>query len=295
MGVKLVTGNGCTVGADDDRVLHAATISSKKVVFGNVGDMFSAEILSNNEIRINSGEGMNQGAHFRIPYGDSEVVNIENGTQGLNRKDLIVARYQKNMETLEETITLAVIKGIAAVNAVEPEYNVGNLYAGDIIDDFPLYAVNIEGLSIVSVDKKFKLLYDIENAFNQIKEMSTKKLLATGPSHLMSKQTLYLSEKISEQTNGIAIVFSNYDMVSKTPVNEDFQCFFVPKYQVSAFNGRGHNFFMVNNPSFKNVCSKYLYIYDDKIVGDDINATSGTSNGITYNNYSLVLRYVIGV
>lgn len=135
----------------------------------------------------------------------------------------------------------------------------------------------------------------VDDLDNKIVSMFDKKIMATGPSHLAETQTIYFSQKVSEQQNGIAFVFSLYDLDEKVPLDYNFQCFFVPKYQVAAFNGKGHNFLMVSNPKFEKISSKYVYIYDDKIVGNADNIISGTKNGITFNNYGFVLRYVIGV
>lgn len=135
----------------------------------------------------------------------------------------------------------------------------------------------------------------VDDLDNKIVSMFDKKLLATGPSLLDGTQPLYFSQKVSEQQNGIAFVFSVYDSDEKVPLDYNFQCFFVPKYQVALHSGLGHNFLMVSNPNFEKIASKYVYIYDDKIVGNADNLKSGTKNGITFNNYGFVLRYVIGV
>ena len=56
------------------------------------------------------------------------------------------------------------------------------------------------------------------------------------------------------------------------------------------------SFMMTNDGLFGIMASKYLYIHDDKIGGNDVNNQSGTgTSGITYNNAGFVLRYVIGV
>lgn len=53
---------------------------------------------------------------------------------------------------------------------------------------------------------------------------------------------------------------------------------------------------MTNDGMFGLMASKYLYIHDDKIGGNDVNGEAGTAaSGITYNNAGFVLRYVIGV
>ena len=51
----------------------------------------------------------------------------------------------------------------------------------------------------------------------------------------------------------------------------------------------------MNDVTFSYICSKYLYIHDEKIGGNDNNALTGTANGITYANNACVMRYVIGV
>jgi hypothetical protein len=53
---------------------------------------------------------------------------------------------------------------------------------------------------------------------------------------------------------------------------------------------------MTTDASFGLYAAKYLYINDDRIVGNDNNTATGTGAcGITYANNGFVLRYVIGV
>ena len=42
---------------------------------------FAAEIVSNNLIKVKSGDLMNQGRHMRIDVNDYEEVTIQNGAQ----------------------------------------------------------------------------------------------------------------------------------------------------------------------------------------------------------------------
>ena len=51
----------------------------------------------------------------------------------------------------------------------------------------------------------------------------------------------------------------------------------------------------IRKRNFTFIASKYLYIYDDKIIGHMENDDSGTKNGITYDNSAFVLRTVYGV
>ncbi len=111
--------------------------------------------------------------------------------------------------------------------------------------------------------------------------------------YMTNGHTAAISEKVSEQPNGIVLVFCYYNGTSDT--NWGWQSFFVPKQLVSLENGGGHTFNLTNG-KFGTVGTKYLYINDDKIVGHVDNNASGTSGtGITYNNGKFVLRYIIGV
>ena len=95
--MKIVTGRTGTphITSDDDRANNAGTYGKNYYVL-NINDCLSAEIISANEVKLNSGELMLQGTHARIEYGDSETVTIADGESGYKRIDLIVARYIKS-------------------------------------------------------------------------------------------------------------------------------------------------------------------------------------------------------
>ena len=114
----------------------------------NVGQKFEADLTDVNTVTIADGEGLLQGAHFRIDPGESETVNIANGTVDMNRIDLICARYTKNATTGIEDVQLVVIQGEeSASTPTEPTYNTGDILDGDTPIDFPLYQVELEGLT----------------------------------------------------------------------------------------------------------------------------------------------------
>lgn len=118
-------------------------------------------------------------------------------------------------------------------------------------------------------------------------------ILWSGAFFMNGGQTIELSEPVSMQSSGIVLMFSRYS--SSTAQNYHWNSFFVHKAWVKAHAGNGHQFFMTTDGSFSVIATKYLYIHDDKIGGNDNNEKSGTANGITYNNAGFVLRYVIGV
>ena len=114
----------------------------------HAGSRMTADIISNNEIRINDGIMCNYGRFLRIV--GSETVRIENGSSGVKRTDLIVARFTTT--GTKETHTLTVIKGPAG--GAEPSYNQTDIYSGTGTRDLVLYAVHLNGLNIVSVERK---------------------------------------------------------------------------------------------------------------------------------------------
>ena len=151
MAVENITGHSGKghVTAEAAGALHAGIIGSGKYVLTG-GNQFAAEVVSNNLIKIKSGELVNQGRHIRIPVNSYEEVTIQNGAQGMYRSDLIVMRYKKDTSAQVESAELVVIKGKASssIQASVPRYVSGNILSGATQDDFPLYRVSLNGLTI---------------------------------------------------------------------------------------------------------------------------------------------------
>lgn len=118
------------------------------------------------------------------------------------------------------------------------------------------------------------------------------KILWEGAMFMTSGHKITLAEVISKQPSGIVLVFSRYDDAAASEHN--YNSFFVHKAFVAAKPGVGSAFRM-NTVNFNVVATKYLYINDSTIAGNDSNDDTGTGNGVTYNNKAYVLRYVIGV
>ena len=119
----------------------------------DVGSNLAATVISATEVQIADGVMVAQGCTASIENGMSESLVIANGTQGMLRRDLIVAQYTKNSGTGVENMSLAVKTGTpAASNPATPAYTTGSIADGDTLVDFPLYQVNLDGISITSVD-----------------------------------------------------------------------------------------------------------------------------------------------
>lgn len=166
MGMKIVTGRTGTahVTSADDGARNAGIIGTGKYIF-DIGNKFAYEIISNNLIRVKDGYGINQGRQFGIEHADYEECEIDNGLQGVKRTDLIVAKYKRDSLTGLESVTIAVIKGTSGDNYTDPEYVEGNILNGDAEDDFLLYRVCLNGISIEKVERMFSISTTLDSLY----------------------------------------------------------------------------------------------------------------------------------
>ena len=119
----------------------------------DVGSKMAATVISATKVDIADGQVVCEGCTAEIAHGTTESLTIANGTQGMLRKDLIVVQYTKNSGTGVESMSLAVKTGTpAASNPATPSYTTGSIADGDTLVEFPLYQVNLDGISITSVD-----------------------------------------------------------------------------------------------------------------------------------------------
>lgn len=139
--------------AQQDRDVNIGIFGAGAYIINGVGSEMAATAVSANEVEIADGTFVAEGCTAEIQRGTTESMTIENGEQGMKRIDLIVARYTRDSGTAVESMELAVIKGTsAASNPATPAYNEGLIADGDSPVDFPIYRVNIDGISITSVD-----------------------------------------------------------------------------------------------------------------------------------------------
>ena len=75
-----------------DRALNQG-IAGKGVYILNTGQNLKAEIASNNEIHINDGALLFQGCEFAVAPSTYDTITVPNGSQGMQRKDLITIKY----------------------------------------------------------------------------------------------------------------------------------------------------------------------------------------------------------
>lgn len=163
MSTNLITGYAgkSHITSAGDGAVNAAVLGNGRYVL-DIAEKFAYELISNNQIRIKSGYAVDQGRKIELAIHDYEELIIDNGLQGVKRCDLIAITYEKNLGTGIETAIMNVIKGTSGDNYIDPKYTVGDIIAGDIKDDFLLYRVKINGLSIESVETLFEVRKSVE-------------------------------------------------------------------------------------------------------------------------------------
>ena len=162
MSIELITGYAAAghVSSGDAGRFNAGICGTDEYVL-QTGEQFAYTLISNNQIRIGSGDAVIQGRHVSIHPNSYEDVTIETGTTGFSRIDIVGLQYSKDTETGVESASVVVVKGTPVQTGATvplPTIPTGNIFDGDMTHVCPLYRVWIDGLTIAEVDRAFKIL-----------------------------------------------------------------------------------------------------------------------------------------
>lgn len=133
--------------AENDAAIYQAIVGNADMLL-NYGDCCRIDILGYNSIRVNSGLIAVQGHMGIVEIGDSEELILSNGTSGITRNDLVVARFTTTGNHGEDTFQLVVLKGNS--NGTDPTYTAEDLNDGGKVREFPIARVTMTGLSITA-------------------------------------------------------------------------------------------------------------------------------------------------
>lgn len=165
MSLHLVTGRKgeAHITAEDHGAFNATIFGHGEGVLG-IGKEFEALAITANTVRIYDGDLIMQGRHVRIPRDTYVDIPIENGTQGMNRNDLIVVRYTKDAETGYEKAEFVALQGTAiAGEAQDPTHTTGDILSeACLLHEMPLYRVKLAGITIESVELVADVIPDIK-------------------------------------------------------------------------------------------------------------------------------------
>lgn len=161
------------VTAEQDRDINIGIFGNESYVL-QTGSQLTAEVSSNNEIKVRDGVIMHQGCAASIKKNTYDSLTITNGSQGMKRVDLIVARYSRDPSTNEESLTLKAIQGTPSENSpTAPGYTTGDIQSGDLVADMPLYQVILNGLNITEVKKLFSVQGSIAELSSNLTKTNT--------------------------------------------------------------------------------------------------------------------------
>ena len=154
------------------------------------GSQLTAEVSSNNEIKVRDGVIMHQGCAASIKKNTYDSLTITNGSQGMKRVDLIVARYSRDPSENSTTV---------------PGYTTGDIQSGDLVADMPLYQVILNGLNITEVKKLFSVQ-------GSIAELSSKLAKSNDSIAAINNKLISIVER-GEKNGYNYIKYSNGDAV----------------------------------------------------------------------------------
>lgn len=170
----LVTGSH---GGDDphveskhDALMHAAMLGRGGYILKTRNWTMKPTAKDANNITIPAWDLVVEGRQIYIAAPTD--VNIQSGSQGQKRRDLIVARYALNSGTGVETVTLEVIKGKpSAATPADPGIETGSIIGGAIVSDLPLCRVNLDGITITSIDTLVNVMQPLEDVWDSLTRM----------------------------------------------------------------------------------------------------------------------------
>lgn len=167
----LVTGSH---GGDDphveskhDALMHAAMLGRGGYILKTRNWTMKPTAKDANNITIPAWDLVVEGRQIYIAAPTD--VNIQSGSQGQKRRDLIVARYALNSGTGVETVTLEAIKGNPSADTpADPGIETGSIIGGAIVSDLPLCRVNLDGITITSIDTLVNVMQPLEDVWDSL-------------------------------------------------------------------------------------------------------------------------------
>ena len=259
--MELVTGRAGSphITAQQDRQKHQGIWGDGAYILAT-GNQLEPEVQSSNKILIKDGTLMYQGALFAVKVGTTDEITINNGNQGMRRKDLVVARYTYDSSQNIESAEWVVIQGTpAASNPVAPSGTDGDIQAGDSTVDCPVFIITLDGINVTGVDVVPEVIPDIptlnaslselsetesvelRNNFNNLfgyatrrgKQVSITSVFAQNQwiyqdSNWVTIGTIPVSMRPKRQQNGIAVYGGNQSEVTglRVTTNGDVQAYF---------------------------------------------------------------------
>jgi hypothetical protein len=145
--------------AADDAQMHRGLFTESGILESDL--MLACAVVDNNNVQLASGMYSNQGYLVSVPGGSTETLPVFSGTEGLYRKDLIVADFERGAGEVADTHEITVVSGEPAVSmatAEDPTLIQQDLTAGGVRRQEALYRIVLYGLQIISVERLARIV-----------------------------------------------------------------------------------------------------------------------------------------
>lgn len=214
--MKIMTGKTGTphVTSQQFRQLVEGTVGQDSYILAS-GENLEPELQTNNLLKIRSGMMSHHGNLSVVELGTYDEVTIQNGTQGMQRIDLVVNRYTRNEETgIEDNEWIVIMGTPAASDPVAPAYTEGNLQDGDLVDDCPVFEVHLDGINVTEVVKLLEVLQTIPELIGKLEDthtFSTSEEIDTGETWVDGKRIYrrtYITTETVSPNNTVTIPMS---------------------------------------------------------------------------------------
>lgn len=144
----------------------------------NLDEKMILELAENNTVKIRSGILIHHGAVMQVKRGTYDPITYQNGSQGMKRIDLIVAKYSKSADTKIEDAEWEIIQGEASdSDPVVPTFTEGDMQDGDLIDRCAFAELHFDGINVTEVKQLVPVARNTEELEAELDELNRKLLL----------------------------------------------------------------------------------------------------------------------
>ena len=148
MTIELVDGKAGTahISSEDKAIIHQSKFGASDMVYA-WGDALKCTMGSANKATIGTGCASIQGLDWHITA--AETVQIDNGSQGMKRNDIIAAHYNRDSTSGIEKVELVVLKGTPdAATAADPTIPDGKILSGATDAYQALWRIPLDGITV---------------------------------------------------------------------------------------------------------------------------------------------------
>ena len=262
--MELVTGRAGSphITSQQDRQKHQGIWGDGAYILAT-GNQLEPQVQSSNKILIKDGALMFQGALFSVKVGTTDEITINNGNQGMQRKDLVVARYTHDSAEQKESAEWVVIQGEpAASNPVAPSGTSGDIQAGDSTVDCPFMVVNLDGINVTGVDiipEKIPTLPDLIG--NKIDKYN----VSTGAGEILTGET-FGGKPVYMRLADIGVLPNNTSKIINTGITNADYFWIDPTYSLVTAGGAAYPLPYVDSDNVANSITARLIAHGQQVV-----------------------------